>query len=577
MGTGQRWAAVSAAFLFSCTGSEIPSGPPAIASDVPAEVSHDKNLADLPASGPRWPALQTSVEQWSLDYPDSTWKIISDETRKDEYGPATFKFGSQTLQVAVRKRGQQSWYHPKTSYKVKFPKGTKFEGARSYNLLAEWLDAGYLTDMFSYGLMNAAGATAPRARYVSLTVNGTFQGVYTIVENVDDGDFLGARNLDPYASVYRCGERDCELKITPPAPYQGPWEKKTNTTLPSDDLNGFLTNLSRVPEHELEGFLTRNLELDGYLKTFAVYILINMYGIDDSGSFLVHDFAKERWSYVPWDLNNCQMMFYRMDPPAQEPYWSRPIPIFTAYDKQSVGTYQWKQQKYGNAHMPFSVLSQRIWDNPGLRNRVLDQVETLLATAFSAEQANARIDAQWNLIKAEVERDPWVNAVNASLAARYLKEYVAKRTQYLSENLKQQRHTGEGGVVFNVLGAAGGTRHDETGAAAPFIELYNREATPIDLGGGSISNDLRKQLLYALPAGMVVPPRGKLVLWADGKPELGPTHLPFTIGDGGGELGLYDGTSLAGVRDITYFAPLKPGNEYGRTTDGAESWNWRSR
>ena len=45
-----------------------------------------------------------------------------------------------------------------------------------------------------------------------------------------------------------------------------------------------------------------------------------------------------------------------------------------------------------------------------------------------------------------------------------------------------------------------------------FVELYNREDTPRDLGGLALTDDLRDRLQTALPAGTVVPARGKVTL-----------------------------------------------------------------
>ena len=95
------------------------------------------------------------------------------------------------------------------------------------------------------------------------------------------------------------------------------------------------------------------------------------------------------------------------------------------------------------------------------------------------------------------------------------------------------------------------------------------------MGGLVLTDNLRDQFKYRLPEGLVVPARGTLRLYADGRTDAGPTHLPFKLQTRGGELGLFDGIRMTGVVDLTFYAPLAPGKAYGRIPDGAESWNWR--
>lgn len=524
---------------------------------------------------PRWPALQARVEHFDISFSQETWERIQDPRYSSEYAPGRFKARGVEYEVGVRLRGDQAFFHPKKSWKVKLPKGMKLDGMRRINFLAEWLDAGYLTDVFAYELMIGAGAYSPRARYVLLTVNGRFEGIFTMVEQVDES-FLKAHGLDSDGNVYRCGDRDCEMKLTPRAHYQKPWQKKTNEDEPWTDLEDFLWKVSRTPEHEFESFLRRELELEAYLRSMAVNVLIGMSGIDDSGSYWVHDPARDKWLFVPWDLNNSVMQYWRNEAVGESTRKDRPIPVYTAYDERMERTYEHKQRKYGGAHMPFSVLNTRIWDRPALRKRVLDHVEELLATLFSDPEAGGRIDGQYALIRDLLRKDPYVALPQARYAPEYLKKYVTRRREWLAQHLPRERHRGEGGVVINSFGIRPGESVDAQGEVAGYIELYNREDRPVALGGLTFTDALRSPFKHRLPQGLVVPPRGVLRLYADGQVSAGPTHLPFKLRTQGGELGLYNGKNRSGVVDLTFYAPLAPGKAYGRIPDGAEDWNWHT-
>ena len=130
-------------------------------------------------------------------------------------------------------------------------------------------------------------------------------------------------------------------------------------------------------------------------------------------------------------------------------------------------------------------------------------------------------------------------------------------------------------MVINGFGILPGAVADAQGHAEGYIDLYNREDTPASLGGMTITDLLSSQFKHRLPQGLVVPAHGTLRLIADGNSRAGPAHLPFKLQTRGGELGLFDGQRMTGVVDLTFHAPLAPGQAYGRLPDGAESWGWR--
>lgn len=530
--------------------------------------------SEQPAAPPKWPALQTDIETFAIRYGPETEAIVFDPTELRTWAPGFFTIQGVEQQVELRRRGDSARYHPKSSWKIKLPKGQKYREQRRFNFIAEYLDAGILTDMFAYPMFEGFGIIAPRTRYVTLEVNGRREGLFVEAQQVDK-HFLRFHGIDEDASIYRCGSKDCEMKITPPAHYQKPWSKKTNEVLPNDDLDQLLWEISRTPEHEFEAWASRRFVLDPLLRTLAIYIVIGMYGIDDSGSYLIHDFRTDRWHYVPWDLNNAMMLMYRDQRPDSTPNYDRVLPVYTAYDEEMIRTWEWKDNKYGNAHLPWNVLFTRLWDRPAFRNRILDYTELLLDTLYSEAEAFARIDAQYALIRDTLDRDPYVSQSSSRAAPDFLKRFITLRRGFIQEHLPAARKHGEGGVVINAIGAPGSGRTDERGEADGWIELYNREDVPVDLGGMVLTDDLRKQFKHRLPSGLVVPPKGTLVLWADGQTSQGRNHLPFTLGADGGELGLFDGKSMVGVIDLTFYAPLPAGKSYGRIPDGAETWGWK--
>jgi hypothetical protein len=81
---------------------------------------------------------------------------------------------------------------------------------------------------------------------------------------------------------------------------------------------------------------------------------------------------------------------------------------------------------------------------------------------------------------------------------------------------------------------------DVVGEFDDWVELYNKGATSIDLGGFTITDDPTMPTKVTLSAGVTVPAHGYLLLWADNQVQ-GLDHLAFKLD--------------ASAESITLFAP----------------------
>ncbi len=105
---------------------------------------------------------------------------------------------------------------------------------------------------------------------------------------------------------------------------------------------------------------------------------------------------------------------------------------------------------------------------------------------------------------------------------------------------------------------------DGTGAFPDWIELHNPTASPISLETYALTDDADNPQKYDLDNSLVVDPGGFLVLAADGLPELGPTHLPFSLSAGGESLGLF---RYDGAGEVIHFGAVQPDFAWSRTPD----------
>lgn len=116
-------------------------------------------------------------------------------TSKDDYIRASLSleddgsFSQENLGMRIRGRGNSTWAYPKKPYRIKFDERQSLLGmaeAKDYVLLAEYNDKSlmrnYLAHFFSQ-FLNVDRYL--ETRYVSLFLNGIYQGIYLLTEQVE--------------------------------------------------------------------------------------------------------------------------------------------------------------------------------------------------------------------------------------------------------------------------------------------------------------------------------------------------------------------------------------------------------
>jgi CotH kinase protein/Lamin Tail Domain len=129
----------------------------------------------------------------------------------------------------------------------------------------------------------------------------------------------------------------------------------------------------------------------------------------------------------------------------------------------------------------------------------------------------------------------------------------------------------DGQLVINELMAANAlTMKDETGAARPWIEILNPTDMDVPLHGYGVTDDFAVPGKGVIGDGVVVPAHGYLVVWLDGNPEAGPTHVAAYLSKVGGSVGLArpDGSFI----DQLDYGAQETDLSAAREPDGAPTW-----
>lgn len=122
--------------------------------------------------------------------------------------------------------------------------------------------------------------------------------------------------------------------------------------------------------------------------------------------------------------------------------------------------------------------------------------------------------------------------------------------------------------INEVMASNTGTITDENGEFDDWIEIYNDAATPADLAGLSITDDITQPTKYVFPTGSastVIEAGGFKLIWADNTTAQGPLHTNFTLTPAGEYVGLYAATGE--VIDSLSYEQLGPDESYGYTSE----------
>ncbi|MDQ3265354.1 MAG: CotH kinase family protein [Myxococcota bacterium] len=511
-----------------------------------------------PASAWALPALQTCLPEYRLTMPPETLQMFE----QDVYTPdqlATFITpDGQSLTAEVRLRGQSARHFPKQSWNVDLNDG-RFEKRRRLNLVAEYQDQTLLTEKLGYDVLRGMGVPAPRTKFVRLYVNDEYQGVYLDIEQVDK-HFTSARGFfpDEDPTIYRCPRKDCEMK-TWRVPYQGQWEKKTNEDEPINDVLDLMAVMNHTPEPDFERALDDRFNLELFLRSMATDVLISNNYVEDSQSYMIHDRVNDRWTYVPWDLNNNDARFWPTYGLDSTPFSDHDLFTFTLTDQNTEYIYNRRSQDMCGTepcypgYLPvFSNLGTRIVMNPQLRGRLIALIRRGQQELFETSAIHERIDKMYKLLSPHVlgedsdHLDRHMNPVMFQMGPDYLKRFVTERNAFVARELSAIEQQ----VPVLIL--------TQVNAAEGWVEVKNQGSTAIDLGGKTLTNNLRQALGQNL-APYLLRPGATL--------RLAATALGVPL-EANGEVGLFDGQSIVGMHDVLFYGQLTAGQHYARDAGG---------
>jgi hypothetical protein len=135
------------------------------------------------------------------------------------------------------------------------------------------------------------------------------------------------------------------------------------------------------------------------------------------------------------------------------------------------------------------------------------------------------------------------------------------------------------GIYINEFMASNhDTYRDEYGESDDYIEFYNSNDNPVNLGGLYITDNLtnpdKHQVPLYAPELTTIPAKGYILFWADGQPAQGVLHLSFKLDATGEQIGLVQMVeNNPEFIDSLSYGPQNTDISYGRYPDGADAWH----
>jgi spore coat protein H len=270
------------------------------------------------------PEVLQRVELWLNE---ADWAKLKANFQENTYYPADMTWNGQTVRnVGIRSRGLGSRSSTKPGLRVDFDRyssGQQFLGLKSFVLDNLTQDHSGIKETAAMRLFTRLGIPAPRETHTRLFVNGSYAGLYALVESVDKtmmGRVFGSigDNVqnDGYlfeynyvlGSPWRFTYEGSAL-----APYKARFDIKTNESHAESVIWGPIEELVRLvndtPAAAFEQTINSRLDLPAFVRYIAAQNFIaqndGFNGYDGMNNFYFYRLENSsQHTFIAWDEDN---------------------------------------------------------------------------------------------------------------------------------------------------------------------------------------------------------------------------------------------------------------------------------
>ncbi len=239
------------------------------------------------------------------------------------YVKAAFECDGQKLaDVAIRFKGNSSYENYRQSLKRpikidfnRFVPSQKFHGLETLNLGNNAFDPSQLREALSYEVYRRAGVPAPRTAFahVYLTIDGQYEnqyvGLYTIIEEIDDKEFLKTHFNNASGIVVKPeGIRGLPYMGENWQAYAQRYHPKTSENDPAaaQRFIDFIKLVNYADDATFNARISQYLNIDNFVRYLAATVLIaNLDSplVTNHNFYLYQNPGDQKVWMLPWDMN----------------------------------------------------------------------------------------------------------------------------------------------------------------------------------------------------------------------------------------------------------------------------------
>lgn len=421
--------------------------------------------------------------------------------------------------VGIRVKGGLTSFDPKKPFKIDFNEFvTKqtYDGLKKINLHQGNMDPSYMRESIAYGLFRKMGVKTVRTSYASVYYNDIYEGIYTIVEQIDD-TFINDLFASDIGLLYKTGLSGLDIKFD------------NENTLKIED---FTAAVDAIPNDSLHIYLEDWLDVEAFMRFVAMQVFVNESDgplVLNVNYYLYYDVKSMQYSYIPWDYNSA---FYSIN-------------AFSVLPTTS------------------NFLFNKLISNDILRDRYLRTYCTMLQTSLLETPIVEMIEEYESLLEDAVINDPYIGVIgDFETSVADLKEYISDRRHTLFAEVESligscpewESTMSIAGLVINEVVASNDSLSgisDPNGGYPDWIELYNNSNQSISLENIYLSNDRDFLKHWRFASNQSIGAGEYLIIWADRDLDEDGLHTSFKLNKDLGAVYLSD-ESEAIIDSISY-------------------------
>ncbi|MDP7246295.1 MAG: CotH kinase family protein [Planctomycetota bacterium] len=149
--------------------------------------------------------------------------------------------------------------------------------------------------------------------------------------------------------------------------------------------------------------------------------------------------------------------------------------------------------------------------------------------------------------------------------------FLPRTAEFQPPSWSTQTNSGTSPCLNEFLAKNSTTNPDPSGDFDDWVEILNRNNSPINLDGVFLSDDPTNLSKWPFPAGTILQPGETILVWCDEDASQGSLHANFKLSGSGEEIFLVDVDGVTILDSITY-GPQSDDISTGRLFDGNSLW-----